>query len=45
MPALIVSVKYCAGGPKQHSKVDRQKQINKDIRDERKRQNCFCLQV
>lgn len=25
MPAVIVSIKYCAGGPVQHRKVDRQK--------------------
>lgn len=34
MTALIVSIKCCAGGPKQHSKIDRQKQTNKYIRDE-----------
>lgn len=44
MPAVIVSIKYCAGGPTQHSKVDRQKhKYNKW--DERKKQNYFCLQV
>lgn len=41
MPAVIVSIKYCAGCPKQHNKADRQKQINKDLRDEGEKQNSF----